>query len=106
MKKRKTPIALVTVLIIAVTLALLWNMPRQDNGNGPKVQDSELTGQSNELPVKSELLKTRDEEAHFKSKNPDQPLIEVPKQAHGKQKPSDTDVSGQWYTSESSKNGK
>lgn len=109
MKKRKSPILLVSILIVLGLVVILMNMPHYENPDAVK-SDPDMIGKEGQTPSKAALAGDPKEGA---SKRPGQGLRGSPretianenfvrtKRSAPKVVPTDTQVNSGWYTPES-----
>lgn len=113
MKKRKPPVVLASILVVLVGVAVIFNMPKNQDPNAPQTpeqkQDEAKVGESRQTPSKENLAKQIDRQSQMReqmdpsgpkpdsSGNAKMATIFLPKTNIEKPKPNDASVQGQWY---------
>jgi len=112
MKKRQSPILLITILVVCISTAVGINLYNSgDLKLGAHKEDRQLTGDARPSDTKEDIAKTAKDAMNIKAgpkppmnrkmRGPDDedtgPKIALPKMTAYKPKPNDSSISGQWY---------
>lgn len=122
MKKRKPPVVLASLLVVLIGIAVVINMPKGKEEEGPKLTAEEVIpdGASRPTPAKSDIKARLAEDAGNEhadevrmamdrdgsKSNPKTATIFLPKADALKQVPNDSSVQGQWFRDNARANSK